>query len=111
MEKVEMIRQEWILKIGSHVIPITALKAGVEIVLLFVVAIFAYNVGQNDAQEGAKFASYLCDKGYYDTATNSYIKCYPTPDGIKIVWKCDFKNGTKSIPFLANYSFTNDTIK
>ena len=109
MEKVEMIRHEWVLRIGRHVIPITTLKASVEIVLLFVVAVFAYNVGQNDAQEGAKFASYLCSKGYYDTATSLFVKCYPVQEGIKIVWKCDFKNGTKALPLFANFT-TNDTI-
>jgi hypothetical protein len=107
VEKVQMIRQEWILRIHNRVIPITALKAGVEIILLFVVAVFAYNVGQNDAQEGAKFASYLCSKGYYDTDTSTYVKCYPVPEGIRIVWKCDFKNGTKALPIFANFTATN----
>jgi hypothetical protein len=110
IEKAQVISQEWVVKVGNGGIPLTALKAGVEIVLLFVVAVFAYNVGQNDAQEGVKFASYLCDKGYYDVASQSYVKCYPVPEGIRIVWKCDFKNGTKALPFFLNYSL-NDSIK
>ena len=113
IEKAQVVSHEWVFKVGNHAIPLQALKAGVEIVLLFVVAVFAYNVGQNDAQEGAKMAAYLCDKGYYDTATKSYVKCFPVPEGIRIVWKCDFSNGTKALPFLLNYSnsFHNDTIK
>lgn len=105
-----MVRQEWVMRVGSRIIPITALKTFVEIVLLFAVGTFAYNVGINDAQEGAKFASYLCDRGYYDTATSTFVKCFPTPEGTLIKWKCDFKNGTKNLPFLINYTF-NDTFK
>jgi len=94
MEKAEMIRQEWVIRLGSRIIPITAVKAFVEILLLFLVAGFAYNVGQNDAQEGAKFAAYLCDKGYYDVATNSFVKCFPQATGVRVVWKCETANKT-----------------
>lgn len=110
MEKVEMKSQEWILRIGNVIIPITALKAGVEIILLFVVGMFAYNVGQNDAVEQVKLNAYISDTGIYNSLTNSFYKCYMFSEGIKIIWRCENTNYTYAGNLRVPKSFVNNSL-
>lgn len=90
MEKSQLIRQEWIIRHNNIIIPIKAIKAFTEIIMIFVVVIFAYNVGQNDAAEQIKLNSYLTNTGFYNTDTQRYEKCELMAANNRLVWNCDF---------------------
>ena len=111
MEKAQLIRQEWIIKHNNIIIPITAVKAFMEIILLFAVSVFAYNVGQNDAAEQIKLNAYISNNGIYNPTTNSFYKCYMDMVGNAIKWRCEDTNYTLSGGMKIPKSWLNDTIK
>jgi hypothetical protein len=76
------------------IIPIVAIKTFIEVVLLFVVGGFAYNVGQNDALEQIKFNAYITDNGVFNAALNVFEKCYLVQEGNRLVWFCAPTNKT-----------------
>lgn len=117
MEKAQLIRQEWIIKHNNIIIPIKAVKAFTEIIMIFVVAIFAYNIGQNDAAEQIKLNSYLTNTGFYNANTQQYEKCELMAAGSRLMWSCDFYTPNASFNrYLKpaqelNFTRLNDTIK
>jgi hypothetical protein len=117
IEKAEMIRHEWVLRMGSLIIPISAAKLFVETILLFAVAVFAYNVGQNDAAEQIKINSYLTNTGFFNSDTQQYEKCDLVAMGSRLTWECgfyapnaSFNRYMKPAPNM-NFTKLNDSIK
>jgi hypothetical protein len=117
MEQVPIVRQEWVIKHSNIIIPIKAIKAFTEIIMLFVVAVFAYNVGQNDAAEQIKLNSYLTNTGFYNSDTQRYEKCELLSAGSRLMWNCPFYTPNASYNrFLVpvkdlNFTKLNNTIK
>jgi hypothetical protein len=85
----ELTSKEWVIIAGGRTIPLSAIKAGIMVVMLFAIVGLAYNVGQNDAYQIVRISAYLNDNGVYDPVTGGYSKCYPEAEGNSVTWRCE----------------------
>lgn len=82
----EKIEKEFVVEIGPLRIP---LKRTAIICLVCAIFAIAWNEGAATQQNSLMFAAYMCEDGIYVPDTDSYLKCWPTQDGTRVVWECE----------------------
>jgi len=91
-QKVKMVKDNWVLVVGDHELPLGQFFMPILTVVLLLDLCFQFGVY---TQEIIKFTSFMAVDGAYEPGSDLYMKCRPELDRNYVGWNCNLQNGTK----------------